>query len=96
MSLREKWHGIWSRPRSSQQRKIVAVYLDPDNFKNIGDGHTIADQINEVLEPYDLAAIPASSDRMGSSQLMYQMLQKGFDSRWCHAMKLVGSQLVRS
>jgi hypothetical protein len=24
-----------------QRRKIVAVYLDPSNFKNIGDGHTI-------------------------------------------------------
>jgi hypothetical protein len=33
-----------------QRRKIVAVYLDPSNFKNIGDGHTIADQINEVLQ----------------------------------------------
>jgi hypothetical protein len=60
-----------------QRRKIVAVYLDPSNFKNIGDGHTIADQINEVLEPYDLAAIQASNDRIGGWQLMYQMLQKG-------------------
>jgi hypothetical protein len=34
-----------------QRRKIVAVYLDPSNFKHIGDGHTIADQINEVLDP---------------------------------------------
>ena len=60
-----------------QRRKIVAVYLDPANFKNIGDGHTIADQINEVLEPYDLGVIAASNDRMGGWQLMYQMLQKG-------------------
>jgi hypothetical protein len=60
-----------------QRRKIVAVYLDPANFKNIGDGHTIADQINEVLEPYDLGAIPASNDRIGGWQLMYQMLQTG-------------------
>jgi len=60
-----------------QRRKIVAVYLDPSNFKNIGDGHTIADQINEVLEPYDLGVIPASNDRIGGWQLMYQMLQKG-------------------
>jgi hypothetical protein len=60
-----------------QRRKIVAVYLDPSNFKNIGDGHTIADQINEVLEPYDLAAVQASNDRIGGWQLMYQMLQKG-------------------
>ncbi len=60
-----------------QRRKIVAVYLDPANFKNIGDGHTIAGQINEVLEPYDLGAIPASNDRIGGWQLMYQMLQTG-------------------
>jgi hypothetical protein len=38
---------------------------------------TIADQINEVLEPYDLGVIPASNDRIGGWQLMYQMLQKG-------------------
>jgi hypothetical protein len=62
-----------------QRRKVVAVYLDPSNFKNIGDGHTIADQINEVLEPYDLGVIPASNDRIGGWQLMYQMLQK---SEW--------------
>jgi hypothetical protein len=49
----------------------------PPTSRNIGDGHTIADQINEVLEPYDLAAIPASNDRMGGWQLMYQMLQTG-------------------
>jgi len=45
------------------------VYLDPANFKNIGDGHTIADQINEVLEPYDLGVIAASNDRIGGWQL---------------------------
>jgi len=60
-----------------QRRKIVAVYLDPSNFKHIGDGHTIADQINEVLEPYDLGGVPASNDRIGDWQLMYQMLQTG-------------------
>jgi len=58
-----------------QRRKIVAVCLDPSNFKNIGDGHTIADQINEVLEPYDLDVIQASNDRIGGWQLMYRMLQ---------------------
>ena len=60
-----------------QRRKILAVYLDPSNFKDIGDGHTIADQINEVLAPYDLGAIAASNDRIGGWQLMYQLLQKG-------------------
>ena len=51
--------------------------MDPANFKNIEDGHTIADQVNEVFEPYELAVIPASNDRIGGWQLMYQMLQTG-------------------
>jgi hypothetical protein len=59
------------------RRRIVAVYLDPSNFKNIGDGHTIANQINEVLEPYDLCVLEASNDRIGGWQLMYQVLQTG-------------------
>ncbi len=38
------------RPEENgERRRIVAAYLDPANFKEIGDGHTIADQINEVL-----------------------------------------------
>jgi hypothetical protein len=49
----------------ANRRRIVAVYLDPANFKNIGDGHTIANQINEVLEPYDLGALPTSNDEIG-------------------------------
>src|SRR5215469_5981938 len=45
--------------------------------EHIGDGHTIADQIDEILESYDLACIEASNDRIGGWQLMYQMLQTG-------------------
>jgi hypothetical protein len=55
---------------------LLGIGLDPANFKNIGDGHTIANQINEVLEPHDLGVLPAN-DRIGGWQLMYQMLQKG-------------------
>ncbi|HEV7523018.1 MAG TPA: hypothetical protein VGP89_18090 [Candidatus Angelobacter sp.] len=58
-------------------RRIVAVYLDPANFKDIGDGHTIADQINEKLDPYNLVCTKASNDRIGGWQLMYQMLSSG-------------------
>jgi hypothetical protein len=60
-----------------QRRRIVAAYLDPSNFRNIGDGHTIADQINEVFAPYDLGCAAASNDRVGGWQLMYELLQKG-------------------
>jgi hypothetical protein len=63
-------------PIQGQRRRIVAIYFDPSNFKHIGDGHTIADQINEVLEPYDLGALMASNDRIGGWQLMYQMIQR--------------------
>jgi hypothetical protein len=48
-----------------QRRRIVAVCLDPSNFKNTGAGHTIADQMNEILAPYDLGAWKASNDRIG-------------------------------
>ena len=55
----------------------MAVYLDPSNFKHIGDGHTIANQIIEVLEPAGLGLLKASNDRIGGWQLMYQLLQTG-------------------
>lgn len=60
-----------------QRRRIVAAYLDPSNFKEIGDGHTIADQINEVLAPWDVVCECASNDRIGGWQLLYRMLRTG-------------------
>jgi hypothetical protein len=63
--------------QDGQRRRIVAAYLDPANFKEIGDGHTIADQINEVLQPWDVACERASNDRLGGWQLLYRMLRTG-------------------
>jgi hypothetical protein len=60
-----------------QRRRIVAAYLDPSNYKEIGDGHTIADQINEVFEPWDIVFERASNDRLGGWQLLYRMLRTG-------------------
>lgn len=60
-----------------QRRRIVAAYLDPSNFKEIGDGHTIADQINEVFGPWDIVCEKASNDRLGGWQLLYQMMRTG-------------------
>jgi hypothetical protein len=60
-----------------QRRRIIAAYLDPANFKDIGDGHTIADQINEVLDPWEIACERASNDRLGGWQLLYRMLRTG-------------------
>jgi hypothetical protein len=59
------------------RRRIVAAYLDPSNFKDIGDGHTIADQINEVFDPWEVTCESASNDRVGGWQLLYKMLRTG-------------------
>jgi hypothetical protein len=64
-------------PLDGQRRRIVAAYLDPANFKEIGDGHTIADQINEVLDPWEVSCERASNDRVGGWQLLYRMLRTG-------------------
>lgn len=62
---------------NGQRRRIVAAYLDPANYKDIGDGHTIADQINEVLAPWDVVCERASNDRLGGWQMLYQVLRTG-------------------
>jgi hypothetical protein len=62
---------------SGQRRRIVAAYLDPSNFKEIGDGHTIAYQINDVLAPWDIVCECASNDRIGGWQLLYRMMRTG-------------------
>jgi hypothetical protein len=66
------------KPHSGDQRlRIIAAYLDPANFRDIGDGHTIADQINEVFEPWEITCERASNDRLGGWQLLYRLLRTG-------------------
>jgi hypothetical protein len=60
-----------------ERRRIIAGFLDPSNFKEIGDGHTIADQVNEIFEPWDIHFERASNDRLGGWQLLYRMLRSG-------------------
>jgi phage terminase large subunit len=60
-----------------QRRNVVVVYQDPANKSHIGTGHSVRDQINEVLAECDLGAIDGSNDRIGGWQLMYQMLARG-------------------
>lgn len=59
------------------RRNIVVVYQDPANKSQVGTGHSVRDQVNEVLAAYNLAAIDGSNDRIGGWQLMYQMLARG-------------------
>ena len=59
------------------RRNVVVVYQDPANKSHVGTGHSVRDQINEVLGECDLGAIDGSNDRIGGWQLMYHMLARG-------------------
>lgn len=59
---------------NGNRRNISVVFLDPSNFKHIGDGQCIADQIQVVLEPYGITVMEASNDRIGGAQVLYRML----------------------
>ena len=65
------------RGTHGKRRNIVVVYQDPANKSQVGTGHSVRDQINEVLGECDLGAIDGSNDRIGGWQLMYQMLVRG-------------------
>lgn len=65
------------RGTQGQKRNIVVVYQDPANKSQTGTGHSVRDQVNEVLAEVDLGAIDGSNDRIGGWQLMYQMLARG-------------------
>jgi len=60
------------------RRRIVAVYLDPSNFKHIGTGPSVARQMQEVFAQYgDLSVVPASNDRIAGWQMLYRLLKTG-------------------
>lgn len=60
-----------------QARRVLAMYLSPDSWNDRGDLHTLAGQMNEVLEPHGLSFEKADNDRAGGAQLIYTMLQSG-------------------
>ena len=56
--------------------RIVAIYLDPSNFKHIGTGPSVARQMQEVFAQYgDLSVVPASNDRIAGWQMLYRLLK---------------------
>ena len=65
--------------QNGQRRNVVVVYQDPANKTQTGTGHSVRDQMNEVLAECDLGAIDGSNDRIGGWLLMYEMLTRG---RW--------------
>jgi hypothetical protein len=69
-------HGTY---QNGQKRNVVVVYQDPANKAHTGTGHSVRDQLNQVLAEVKLGAIDGSNDRIGGWLLMYEMLSKG---RW--------------
>jgi hypothetical protein len=60
-----------------QRQNVVVAYMDPANKSQTGTGHSVRDQINEVLSECELGAIDGSNDRVGGWQLLYQLLARG-------------------
>ena len=64
-----------------QQSRIVAVFADPANFNPDYDlrhgtgGHSISDQIDEVIAPYGLTCQMANNQRVAGWQLVHRMLR---------------------
>lgn len=68
---------LHSASQNGQDLNVVAVFQDPANKSQTGTGHSVRDQLNEVLAECDMRAIDGSNDRIGGWQLMYQMLNRG-------------------
>ena len=68
LRLTKDLHGTHQR---GQKRNIVLVYQDPANKSHVGTGHSVRDQLNEVLAECNLGAIDGSNDRIGGWLLMY-------------------------
>ena len=65
------------RGEREKRRNIEVVYQDPANKSQTGTGHSVRDQMNEILSEVGLGAIDGSNDRIGGWQLIYQMLARG-------------------
>jgi hypothetical protein len=65
------------------QKRIIAVFLDPANFNPDFDlrhgtgGHSISDQIDEIIAPYGLSCQRGSNQRIAGWQLLYRLLKSG-------------------
>ncbi|MGH9413738.1 MAG: terminase large subunit domain-containing protein, partial [Terriglobales bacterium] len=55
-------------------RRIVAWYLSPDAWSERGDGHSLADQMQQAAS---VGFTPASNDRIGGAMLLYSQLDSG-------------------
>ena len=61
----------------TQRERIREIYLSPDAFAKRTSEASIAEQLGDVLEQNGLPRpVPATDDRIGGWQLMYQLLER--------------------
>jgi len=65
------------RDDQEQPRKLRIMYLSPDAWNDRGDQHTLAGQMNDVLQPHGLVFVKAKNDRAGGAMLTYELLRDG-------------------
>ena len=65
------------REDQEQPRKLRIMYLSPDAWNDRGDQHTLAGQMNEVLQAHGLVFVKAKNDKAGGAMLTYEMLRDG-------------------
>lgn len=83
------------------RRSIVAIFLDPANFNPSYDlrqgtgGHAVSDQIDRILEPWDMSCQRASNNRPAGWQLVSRMLRDGEFEFTYHSMETFDSLRTR-
>lgn len=60
-----------------QAKRILDYYMSPDSWNDRGDDHTLADQMDKVLEEHGLSVSRADNDRAGGASLMYSLIESG-------------------
>jgi hypothetical protein len=68
------FHGTYQK---GEHRNVVVIYQDPANKSHTGTGHSVRDQLNQVLAECNLGAIDGSNDRIGGWLLLYELLSRG-------------------
>lgn len=69
-ALKSRW---WPDAKGAG-RRVAAAYLSPDAWADRGDGHSLADQMQQAS---GIGFTPASNDRIGGAMLLYSMLDRG-------------------
>lgn len=73
--LLSRW--VLGDDRQPIEYRWMPWYLSPDSFREIGVGFTLAKQMNDVLNRYNLGFSKADNDRVGGAMKIYSGLESG-------------------